>query len=187
MIAMFVFTLVSTGIATSLFQLRKAGENSISQVLAQATAEGLLEQVRRINYTELSDFTTVPAPAVDLLFINVNASNRASVEPMTLDWATNDTDYTEIGARSDPADPASAKLGVLLDVDYQDSSGKLIRARRYMKMKINLTRSLNANKDAVQVCLRFQWAVPDRHTNSGDFIYYASREIRSVISKMPTY
>lgn len=185
MIAMLVFMLVAIGITSSLIQLRKQGENAICQVLAQTTAEGLLEQVRRTNYTNLSDVTT--HPPVELLFINSNSSNRASVEPFSLAWALNDTDYTDIGARSDPSDPASAKLGILLDVDYNDASGGLIRAKRFMKMKINLTHALNANQDAVQVCLRFQWAVPDRRTASGGSLYYASREIRTVISKMPTY
>lgn len=185
MVAIMILTIVSLGIATSLVQLRKQGEVIIYQILAQATAEGLMEQIRRASYADLSDVTN--HPPVELMFISTNAANRASVETSLQQWHTDDTTFDEIGALSDPANPDSPRLGTLMDVDYTDASGSVIRRRRYMKMKINLTHSLNANKDAVQITLRYQWQVPDRKGAGGSEIYYAQREVRSVVSKMPTY
>lgn len=185
MVAMLVFVMVAIGITTSLIQLRRQGENNISQVLAQAIAEGLLEQVRRTSYSDLSDVDT--NPPVQLLFIDANIANNATVQPFSLAWATDDTTYTEIGVRTDPTDLTSPILGMLMDVDYKDASGNLIRARRYMKMKVNLRHSLNANKDAVEVRLKYQWAVPERRNADWSYVYFPSREIRSVVSKIPTY
>lgn len=185
MVAIMILTVFSLGIATSLVQLRKQGEVGIYQILAQSTAEGLMEQVRRSSFSDLSDMTG--NPPVELMFINANTDNRANVETLSLDWLTDDTTFIEVGALSDPDDPDSEKLGVLMDVDYEDASGNIIRRRRYMKMRINLTRSLNATVDAVQIVLRYQWQVPDRKGSDGTGVYYAQREIRSVVSKMPTY
>ena len=185
MVAMSILTLVALGILTSMVQLRKQGEVIIYQILAQATAEGLMEQIRRSSYIDLSDVTN--HPPVELMFISANADNRANVETIMQRWHTDATTFDEVGALSDPADPASPLLGVLMDVDYTDASGNLIRRRRYMKMKINLTHTVNANKDAVQIVLRYQWQVPDRKGADGTGVYYAQREVRSVVSKMPTY
>lgn len=186
MIALLIFLLVAIGIATSLVQLRKQGENTICQVLAQTIAEGLLEQVRRTPFTTLSDVTL--NPPVPILFINADTTtNYAVVEPFSLAWASDDTTFTDIGARTIPGDLTSAIKGVLLDVDYKNSSGTIIRPRRYMKMRANLRHTVNTNQDVVQVVLRFQWAVPDRRTSSGGTLYYETREIRTVISQMPTY
>jgi type II secretory pathway pseudopilin PulG len=185
MIALLIFLLVAIGIASSLIQLRKQGENTICQVLAQTVAEGLLEQIRRTSFTNLSDVTT--NPPVPLLFINANSGNYASVEPFSMPCGSDATTFTDIGARTIPGDLTSAIQGVLLDVDYKNSAGTLIRPRRFMKMRANLTHSVNTNKDVVQVTLKFQWAVPDRRTAAGGLIYYETREIRTVISQMPTY
>ena len=190
MIAMGIFMMLSSAIATTLIQLRRQGENSVSLALADATAEGLLEQVRRTNYGALSDLSGTSNTSVDLLFIDVNASNRATVQPYPFTWSPDDTTFHAIGAMVDPTvtpDSAIQFRGVLLDVDYKDTLGNTIRPRRYMPMKINLTRTVNANLDAVQVCLRYQWAVPDRVSATGGIVYYPPREIRTIISKMPTY
>lgn len=184
-VAIAILTIMSLGILTSLIQLRRQGEVIIYQILAQATAEGLVEQIRRASYADLSDVTT--NPDVELMFVNATAANRVSVETQMQRWHSDDTTYDDIGALSDPSDPDSAKLGVLMDVDYTDANGKIIRRRRYMKMKINLTHSLNANKDAVQIVLRYQWEVPDRKGSNGTEVYYSKREVRSVVSKMPSY
>lgn len=184
-VAISILTVMSLGICTSLIQLRKQGEVIIYQILAQSTAEGLMEQIRRTSYADLSDVTD--NPDVELMFVNATGANRVNVETLMQRWHSDDTTYDDVGALSDPSDPASAKLGVLMDVDYTDAGGNVIRRRRYMKMKINLTHSLNANKDAVQIVLRYQWEVPDRKGASGTQTYYAKREVRSVVSKMPSY
>jgi type II secretory pathway pseudopilin PulG len=212
MIAMIIFALVSMGLTTSLLQQRKQSEKAMSQVIAQSIAEGILEQIRRAGFASLSNFdafdTVAPddCPAagtetavdpatsavyktyrsVELKFIGVGADNYATVQTFNLYWATDNTLYMEVGERSDPDDLTSAMLGVVLDMDYKVGA-TVLRPRRYMKMIVNLTRTMNANKTAVEIVLHYQWAIPERRTGAGQPIYYSEREIRTIVSKIATY
>ena len=55
---------------------------------------------------------------------------------------------------ANPLDPASPILGVLLDIEYKVGT-QVIRPARYMKMKVNITRNINAGNDNVEVVLTY--------------------------------
>lgn len=212
MIGMMLFALVAMGVGTSLLQQRKQSERAMSQVIAQSIAEGILEQIRRAGFVSLSNFdafdTTRPEDcpvsgtetavnpstsatyntyrSVELKFLGIRSDNYASVQTFTLYWAADNTLYAEVGERSDPEDLTSPILGVVLDMDYK-SGGTVLRPRRYMRMLINITRTMNANKTAVEIALRYRWAIPERLSSTGQPIYYTEREIRTIVSKIATY
>jgi len=212
MVAMVILGFLSVGIALSMTQQRKDSENAMCQTLAQATAEGILDQVRRAGFTRLSDFTAVTLPptndypynsssgetatnasgtystyqSLPVAFIGVTTDNYGDIQDFNLYWAKNATSLCSIGARSDKNDPTSPILGVVVDVDYKDSGGNVIRPRRYLKMQVAITRVLNANQDALEVTLYYRWAKPDV-PGSGTPTYYATRSLRTIISKISTY
>jgi len=209
MVGAFLFMLVSTGICTSILQQRAASENAMSQVIADSIAEGIVEQIRRAGFSNLSNYvafdTVAPddCPAagtetavdavtsatyntyrsVELKFLGVGANNYATVQTFNLYWAANNALYVEVGERSDPGDLTSAMIGVVLDMDYKVGS-TVIRPRRYMKMKVNLTRTMNTNKTAVEIVLRYQWAKPEK---LGQIAYTTIKEVRTIVSKVATY
>jgi hypothetical protein len=207
---MLIFSFLSVGIAISMIQQRKDSENAMCQTLAQATAEGILDQVRRAGFTTLSDFTAsavlgdypytasngetatdasgtyVTYCSLPIAFIGVTNNNYAEVQEFNLYWAGNAATLCDVGARSDASDITSLIFGVLMDVDYKDSGGNIIRPRRYMKMRVGITRVLNTNKDAVEVTLCYRWAKPDV-PGGGASTYYSTRSLRTVISKISTY
>jgi len=74
-----------------------------------------------------------------------------------------------------------------LDVEFQDSAGVLIRPRRYMKMGVNLARSIDSSGSMVAITLKYQWEVPNKKASNGIDPVYLTREIRFVKSNMPTY
>lgn len=210
MVGMVIFAFLSIGITTSLLQQRKYSENAMSTVIAQSMAEGILEQIRRTGFATLSDFSQYQATApddcpvagtetatnpalyttyrsVEIKFIGVGANNYATVQDFNLYWMANADTYQEVGERTDPDDLTSPIIGVVLDVDYKNSSNNLVRQRRYMKMRVNITRSMNTQKSAVMITLRYQWAIPERRTAAGLPIYFPVREIHTVISKISTY
>lgn len=210
MVGMVIFSFLSLGISISMIRQRKDSENAMCQTLAQATAEGILEQVRRAGFTTLSDFSVAAATApadypytvaggekdsasaltyrsLPVMFIGATTANFAEVQEFNLYWADIAAPLLcPIGARADRDDNTSTILGVLVDVDHRHSSGSVIRARRFMMMEVSITRALNANKNAVEVTLRFRWAKPDVLT-AGPPSYYSTRSLRTVISKIPTY
>ena len=218
LVSMIMFALVSMGITASLIQQRKQSENALYLTNAQATAEGILDQIKRLGFTNLSDFTKAFASAPDdypsgsgvgetaldssstsyityrsvpLIFIGEgpikNGLQTGYPQDFNLYWAADTTNFFEIGARVDPDDLKTPIIGVLADLSYNDSSATVLRASRYMKMFVSITRRLNANKDTVEVTLRYKWAIPDRRTASGALIYYSSRELRAIVSKISTY
>ena len=213
MVGMVLFALVASGIATSLIQLRKQSENAMCQIMAQSVAEGLLEQIRRAGFSTLSDFspadvvkpddcpssgteiaglTPPPSPvplvtyrSVELKFIAVGTGNFAEVQTSNLYWANGPDAFVNVGARVDASDLTSSVLGVVLDMDYRNASGQIVRPRRYMPMRVNITRTLNADSNAVHITLRYQWQQPDRR--AGALVYFPVRELRTVVPKVSTY
>lgn len=213
MIAMVLFALVSMGIGTSFIHQRKHSENAMSHAMADSMAQGLLEQIRRAGFASLSNMTPAfsDAPAdcpvsgtetvldpstgtpvnsyrsVELKFLGIDTDNYATVQTFNLYWASDPANVVQVGARADPDDPASEILGVVLDVDHRDSANKVLRQRRYMPMRVSLTRNLNADKNAVFITLRYQWAKPLGRDAGGIPFYYPAREVHAVVSKISTY
>jgi len=210
LVGMMIFAFLSLGISVSMIKQRKDSENAMCQTLAQATAGGIIEQVRRTGFTTLSDFTAAAATAptdypytttdgekdsgsnlnyrsLTVMFIGQTSDNFAEVQEFNLYWANvASPQLYSTGARVDRTDNTSTILGVLVDVDHRDSSGNVIHSRRYMPMQVSITRALNANKDAVEVTLRYRWAKPDVLSGATP-TYYSTRSLRTVISKIPTY
>lgn len=213
MVAMILFITVSVSITSAVVQMRKQAENTMSQALAESVAEGILEQIRQMGFTALSDLsvayasapTDFPGPSsnyemttsggvsvnsyqsVPLKFLCVASNNHVDIQDFNLYWAAYTSSLSELGARADPSDPASTVLGILVDVDYTNNAGSvIINPRRYMKMKVSILRTVNANSDAVTVALNYQWQQPDRRIGTTP-IYFSQREIRTVVSKIPTY
>jgi len=205
MCALILFVVVAVGISASLIQIRKMSENDMSQTVAQTVAEGIIEQIQRMSFADLSDTTANVASMPDdfpndnnheanwccvpLKFIGVANDNHAAVQNFSLYWATNTTatPFTQIGEREDPNVLTSAIRGIVLDVEFQDSAGVLIRPRRYMKMGVNLARSIDSSGSMVAITLKYQWEVPNKKASNGIDPVYLTREIRFVKSNMPTY
>lgn len=214
MVGLSMFVILATSISATAIQMRRQAENTMYQTLAQTVAEGVLEQVRQLGFSKLTNFSaaaasapdgfpvaeeslfettteggvTVPSyQAVRLKFVSVNSSNHVAVQQCDLYWGNVIGAMMEVGARENPIDPLSNYLGVLVDVDYRNSSGSIvISPRRYMKMKMSIVRSLNSTNNAVTVALNFQWAIPDNRPGGGD-VYFGTRELRTVVSNIPTY
>lgn len=213
MIAMVLFALVSMGLGTSFIQQRKRSENAMNHAMADSMAQGLLEQIRRAGFASLGNMTPAfsDAPAdcpvsgtetvldpstgasvntyrsVELKFLGVDADNYATVQTFNLYWASDPANVVQVGARADPDDPSSEIFGVVLDVDHRNAANEVLRPRRYMPMRVSVTRSLNADKNAVFVTLRYQWAKPLGRDASGIPFYYPAREVHAVVSKISTY
>lgn len=182
MIAFSLFTLMSLGALRSLLQTRKMSEDNVAQATAAVIAQGIIEQVQLNPYADITD--TVGTPNLDLKFTGTNTNNLASIQQYSLPWASDSTTFTDIGARVDPTDPTSAVKGVLLDFEYKAADGTTIRTARYMKMRVNITRSVHDTDDNVEIILTYSWQPPSRVQNANGFI---TREIRTVRSETPSY
>jgi hypothetical protein len=183
MAAFTLFSLMALASVSALIQTRKMSEDNVAQATAAVIAQGIIEQVQLNPYASISD--TVGSPNLELKFTGSNINNLASIQQYNLPWATDSTTFTEIGARVDPEDPSSAILGVLLDLDYKAGT-TVIRPGRYMKMRVNMQRTVHAGDDNVEIVLTYQWQPPSRnHGTSGGV--YLTRELRTIRSQAPSY
>jgi len=115
MIAFGVFSIMALGSITALLQTRRMSEDNVAQATAAVIAQGIIEQVQLNGYSAIAD--TATTPNLELKFTGANTNNLASIQQYDLPWAADAATFTAIGARVDPEDPASAILGVLLDLD----------------------------------------------------------------------
>jgi hypothetical protein len=183
MVAFGVFSLMALGSLSALIQTRKMSEDNVAQATAAVIAQGIIEQVQLNAYSAIAD--TATSPNLELKFTGSNTNNLASIQQYDLPWATDTTTFTEIGARVDPEDTSSAILGVLLDLDYKDGT-RIIRPRRYMKMRVNIRRTVHAGDDNVEIILTYQWQPPSRNNAAGNNVYL-TRELRTIRSQAPSY
>lgn len=187
MVAFAVFTIMALGVLAAMVQIRKMSESNVAQATAEAIAQGIIEQVHLLSYTTIAT-TDVADPSysatLPLKFVGATSGNLASVQTFNLTWAPDATTFSAIGERVDPTDPASAVLGILLDMDYR-SGATVLRPKRYMQMRVNLQRTPDAANDNVKILLTFRWSPPGRTgASASDFI---TREIRTVRSQAQSY
>ena len=183
MIAFGVFSLMALGSITALLQTRRMSEDNVAQATAAVIAQGIIEQVQLNGYEAIAD--TVSSPNLELKFTGANTNNLASIQQYDLPWAPDDTTLTPIGARVVPGDLTSAVLGVLLDLDYKVGT-TVVRPARYMKMRVNIRRSVHSGDDNVEIVLTYQWQPPSRNALATDNVYL-TREIRTIRSQAPSY
>jgi type II secretory pathway pseudopilin PulG len=183
MVAFTLFSIMALGCLTALLQTRKMSEDNVAQATAAVIAQGIIEQVHLNPYSAISDTTT--SPNLELKFTGANTNNLASIQQYDLPWHTDTTTFTEIGARVDPEDVSSAILGVLLDLDYR-VDGNVVRPGRYMKMRVNIRRTVHSGDDNVEIIVTYQWQPPSRNTMTTDNIYL-TRELRTIRSQAPSY
>lgn len=182
MAATVLFTMMSLGTLAALLQTRKMSEDNVAQATAAVIAQGIIEQVQLNPYAALED--TASSPNLELKFTGTNSNNLASIQQYLLPWAADATTFTEIGARSDPSDPTSPILGVLIDLEYKDGN-RVIRPSKYMKMQVNVRRFVNSGDDNVQIVMLYSWQPPSR--NSGGNVTYLTRELRTIRSQAPSF
>jgi type II secretory pathway pseudopilin PulG len=183
LVAMTLFSAMALGSLSALIQTRKMSEDNVAQATAAVIAQGIIEQVQLNPYAAVSDTTS--SPNLELKFTGANTNNLASIQQYDLPWATNTTTFTEIGARVNPSDTASPILGVLLDLDYKVGT-TVIRPGRYMKMRVNIRRTVNPGNDNVEITLTYSWQPPSRNNGAGTETYL-TRELRTIRSQAPSY
>ena len=183
MIAFGVFSIMALGSITALLQTRRMSEDNVAQATAAVIAQGIIEQVQLNGYSAIAD--TATTPNLELKFTGANTNNLASIQQYDLPWAADAATFTAIGARVDPEDPASAILGVLLDLDYKVGA-TVVRPARYMKMRVNIRRTVHSGDDNVEIVLTYQWQPPSRNALAADNVYL-TREIRTIRSQAPSY
>jgi hypothetical protein len=183
MVAFGVFAIMALGSLTALIQTRKMSEDNVAQATAAVIAQGIIEQVQLNGYDAIAD--TAGTPNLELKFTGANTNNLASIQQYNLPWAADATTFTAIGARVNPDDETSAILGVLLDLDYKVGS-KVVRPGRYMKMRVNMRRTVHSGDDNVEIVLTYQWEPPSRNALPGNNVYL-TREIRTIRSQAPSY
>lgn len=180
MIAFAVFTILATCIASTLLQTRRMTESDIAQAEAQTVAQGILEQVQLIPYNTLE--IDASPPPVTLKFVNVTSENLVEMQDFDLSWVTDGSDtYTSIGAVQ-----GGVVKGVLLDVDYKNTSSSVVRNRRYMIMKVKLTKTVDAVAGDVGIVLNYQYVLPDRKSSSGTNVFL-TQQLRTVRSQTASY
>jgi hypothetical protein len=183
MVAAVIFAAMALGSLSALIQARRMSEDNVAQATAAVIAQGIIEQVHLNPYIAITD--TTGSPNLLLKFTGENTNNLASIQQYELPWATDASTFTEIGARSDPADPTSPVKGVLIDLDYKVGT-QVVRPGRYMKMRVNIRRTVNPSDHNVQIVLTYSWRPYSRNPLDSDSIYL-TRELRTVRSEAPSY
>ncbi len=179
LVAFTLFMIMAMGILAAMVQTRKISENNAAQAIAVSIAQGIIEQVQLIGYTNLTNDANLP-----LKFTGQTGANLAGLQQFSLPWAADATTFTDIGALTDPTNPASAILGVMLDFDYRNGA-TVVRPARYMKMRVNLQRTLHTVDDNVEIILTYSWQLP---TGNGSATgRYLTREIRTIRSQAPSF
>lgn len=183
MIAFGIFAIMSLACITALLHTRRMSEDNVAQATAGVIAQGIIEQVQLNGYEAIAD--TVSSPNLELKFTGMNTNNLASIQQYDLPWAADATTFTPIGARVDPTNAASPVLGVLLDLEYRSGS-TVVRPARYMKMEVNVRRTVHAGDDNVEIVLTYRWQPPSRNTLGSENVFF-TREIRTIRSQAPSY
>jgi type II secretory pathway pseudopilin PulG len=168
MVSFGIFALAATGVVASLIQVQKLSHSNLSQGYAYTAAQSVMEEIIRIPPARLAD---PDETSVTIKLATLTASNFTSMSDFTLPWSTNASLYSNIGTTPE---------GILTDAAYIADSNT-IRTRRFMPMRVNLEREIEADNNRVRITLRYQWAIPDRKAKDGSLIYHsgALRTVRS--------
>lgn len=168
MVAVGLFALVAGGVISCLIQTLKFSESNLAQSYAQSIAQSIMEQVISNPPSLLCSGTETQ---VEITLPALNSSNYTTMPGLMLPWSTTATSFTDVGPTTQ---------GVLSDAAYI-ASAHIIRPERYLRMRVNLQRTVETNDNRVRIVLRYQWAIPDRTGAAGAPIYL-SGEIRTVRS-----
>jgi len=168
MVAASLFTVVATGVVSCFIQVLKLSESNLAQSYAHQVAQSIIEQVISVPPGLLFDDTET---TIEITLPALNSSNYTSMPGLTLPWAADSTTFTEIGPSAE---------GVLADAAYVASSN-IIRPEKYLRMRVNLQREIEASEHRMKIVLRYQWAQPDRKGANNAPIFLSS-EIRTIRS-----
>lgn len=163
-----IFAFLATGVVAGIIQARRLSESNLAQSYAHSTAQAVMEEVIRVPPSMLADEALT---AIDVKLAQLTDLNYTSLEDFSLAWAADDTTFVEIG---------TTDAGILTDAAYIANSNT-IRPERFMRMRLNLQRTIESNQNRVRIVLRYQWEVPDRKGTNGAPIYL-SGEIRTIRS-----
>lgn len=169
MVAATLFTLVATGVVSCFIHVLKLSESNLAQSYAHQVAQSIMEQVISIPPGRLTDEDETE---IQITLPALNDDNYTTMPDLVIPWAANDTTYTEIG-------PAAE--GVLADAAYVADSN-IIRPEKYLRMRVNLQRTIESSEHRVKIVLRYQWVPPDRRGGSGDGANFLAGEIRTIRS-----
>ncbi len=172
MIAFGLFTLVAGGVLACFIHSEKNARSNLARAYAEMTAQSLIEQIVRLPTSTLMNTTETE---VEIILTTLTSTNRTTMDPFLIPWSTDSTTFTQLGGSG----------GILLDAAYIESSN-IIRPERYMRMRVNLERTINSGDGRVAVTLRYQWEIPDRRSSTGTGIYL-SDEIRTVRSTVASF
>lgn len=157
MVSVFIFSIAAGAVLAAFLMTRKIAVSNLSESFAQITAQSIIEQIIRIPPTVLADSAQ---SSVEIKLPTLTSTNRTSMPSYSLPWASASTDYTSIGSTN----------GILVDAAYIAASNT-IHPERYMKMKVNLQRTIENSENRVRIVLRYQWEIPDRKKTDGTSIY----------------
>lgn len=174
-VSLSLLTVIAGSVVSGLTFSRKMAESNLAQSYAQMTAQSIVEQIVRVPTAILEDTTET---GVRILIPFVTTDNTVTMEDVEIPWATTEA-YSDLGPAEDPT------LGVLVDAAYI-ANGNVIRPTRYMKMRVNLQRIVEATEARTTIQLRYQWEIPDRKASDGSPIYL-SGELRTVRSKAVSF
>lgn len=167
MVSVFIFAIAAGAVLASFLMTRKIAISNLAESFAQTTAQSIIEQIIRVSPTILADATQTE---VEIKLPTLTSENYTSMPSYTLPWASDATTFTDIGSTN----------GILVDAAYIAASNT-IHPERYMKMKVNLQRTIESSDNRVRIVLRYQWEIPDRKKADGTPIYLTG-EIRTVRS-----
>jgi hypothetical protein len=165
MVATLVFAMTASGVTACFIQAMKYSESNLAQSYAQQVAQSIIEQVISVPPALLFDSTQAN---IEITLPSLNASNRTSMPGVNIPWAANSTTFTEIGPSSQ---------GVLTDAAYLYATN-VIRPERYLRMQVNLERTLEPVENRMKIVLRYKWARPERK-GTPTFLNGEIRTIRS--------
>lgn len=168
MVSFGIFAFAATGVVASIVQVRKLAYSNLSQGYAYAAAQSVLEEIIRIPPARLAD---PDETSVTVKLATLTSKNLTSMTDVELPWSEGATTFTDIGTTSE---------GILTDAAYIADSNT-IRTQRFMRMRVNLERTIEDSNNRVRVTLRYQWAIPDRKAGDGSPLYLAG-ELRTIRS-----
>jgi hypothetical protein len=172
MVAFSIFTLVAGGLLACMLQAEKSARSNLARAYAETTAQSIMEQIVRVPTSTLMNSTQT---TVDVLLASLTSTNQTVMEEVQVPWSSDATTFTALGGSQ----------GILTDAAYIAATNK-VRPERYMKMRINLQRTVNTSDSRVAVVLRYQWEIPDRKSSGGSGIYLTD-EIRTVRSSVSSF
>lgn len=190
MVSFIIFTMVAMGTLTAVVQSRKMSEDNVAQATATVIAQGILEQVQLATWDTLTDPTLTDTTQPNYLnlalrFAGTSTSNLASIQQFQLPWETDATIFDPIGAYNTINDPTSGVKGILIDTEYLVAS-TVLRPPRFMKMQVNLARTIHTNEHNIEVVLTYRWQPPSRNLGTGTPTWL-TRQLRTIKSEAESY